>query len=99
MTAANLDLPRTPPREAFVARVQAAVQQARERGLEPASVYITAEDALLLGLTVARAGTPGDPPRVLGLPIRLTTQPGAGKLYTKHGLVLGIGRVSDKRKA
>ena len=90
---ASVALERTPARERFVAQVEAAVAKARERGVEPRAVYLTQDDAEAIGIRLHF-----DPPRVMGIEIRPVRGKGSSRLYTKFGLAIGLGRITENAK-
>lgn len=83
-----MTLAATPARVRLVALVTAAVDRGRAQGLTAASVYLSALDARACQIDVRAANAPGDPPRVLGLPVRQTT--GKSRVYAAGGRALTI---------
>ncbi len=88
----ELALPRTPARERLVAAVEAAIGRARDRRITPTTVYLRADTAKACGLKPPRYREAVDPPRVVGLPIRLATA-GKNRLRCRSGIVLTIGNI------
>ena len=84
MTGGTIALPPTPARVRMVELVTAAIARGKSRGLTASSVYLSAVDAMACALSIGA----GDPPRVLGLPVRLTK--GKSRVYAKGGIALTI---------
>ncbi len=90
-------LPPTPAREKLVELVQAAIDRARARQLQPTSVYLTPADGRACGLTLHSArDRAGDPPRVLGLRIYRIAGKGRNRMYCKSGLAISLPAIIER---
>lgn len=91
MTAATLAMPATPARSRLVAAVEAATLRGRDRyaNLRPATIYLSPADANAAGLQWQHFAK-SDPPRVLGLPIRVILGKGKSRLYLHGGHAVSL---------
>lgn len=91
--AATLALESTPARLRLIAAVEAAIADGLRRfpPLTAASVYLTAAHAGACDFRWKHFAK-ADPPRVLGLPVRVILGRGTSRVYCKGGSAIGIER-------